>query len=96
MVRHILVHSFDKMMPNTQRIGHDRECRIDSAAGYETAAIDNVEIVQVVGFAIYIEHAGSRISAETDGAHLMMQKALRDSCHHARCICFAAASIPST
>src|SRR5689334_14980738 len=60
-----------KVLADTQRIGHDGERRVYRAAGYEKTSVDDVKIVQIVGFAVCIEHARSRIFAKTRRAHLV-------------------------
>ena len=59
------------MVAYPQRVGHDRQRRVDRAAGDKKAAVDDVEIVEIVGFAVNVERAGFRIVAEAHRADLM-------------------------
>ena len=59
------IHSLEQVIAYPQRVGHDRERRIHRAARAEEAGIDNVEIVELVRFAVAIERARSWIVAES-------------------------------
>lgn len=67
------------MLSHSQRVGHDGESRVHRTAGAEKAAIDDVEIVHVVSFAVRVQRAGSRIVAEAHRADLMRDTRERDS-----------------
>mgnify|MGYP003694379707 CR=1 FL=1 len=104
------LHSVDQVIAHAQRIGHDRQRRIDRAAGDEEAAVDDVKIIQIVRFAVHIERARFGIAAEAHRADLMRNAGQRDSLADEQiareeafvavvavrpCIWSAAASIPS-
>ena len=67
------------MLSHSQCIGHDGESRIHRAARAEKAAIDDVEIVQFVRFAIGVQRAGSGIVAETNRSDLMRHTSQRNA-----------------
>src|SRR3954462_8178753 len=67
------------MIADAQRIGHDREGRIDRAAGAEKTAINDVQIVHVMGFAVGIQGAATGIFAEANRSHLMRDTRERNS-----------------
>src|SRR6266513_2510510 len=46
-----LFQSFNQMFTHAQRIGHDRQRRIDRAAGDEEAAVYDIKIVEIVSLA---------------------------------------------
>ena len=73
------IHSLQQMIPDSQSVGHDRERGIHRAAGAEKAAIDNVEVVEFVRFAVTIERAGFRIVAKADRAVLMGDSGKRNT-----------------
>src|SRR6266850_442418 len=66
-----LFHSLDQVFTHAQRIGHDRQRRIDGAAGDEEATVDDVKIIQIVRSAVHIERARLGIATETHRADLM-------------------------
>ncbi len=59
------------MLADSKRVRHDRQRRIDRAAGDEEAAVDDIEIVQVMRLTVGVERAGFGIVAEAHGADLM-------------------------
>ena len=59
------------MIADSQSIGYDRKRRIDRATGDEEAAVDNVQVVKLMRFAILIERACPRIISDPHGADLM-------------------------
>src|SRR5581483_4697606 len=67
------------MAAHAQRVGHDRERRVDRAAGNEEAAVDDIEIVEVVRFAVNIESAGFGILAEAHRADLVRYAGKRNA-----------------
>src|SRR6516162_1105928 len=52
-------------------VGDDRQGRIDRGAGAEEAAVDDVEIVDLVAAAIDVERRAFWVVSETHGAVLM-------------------------
>jgi len=67
------------MISDPERVGHDGQSRIHRAAGAEKAAIDDVEIVHVVRFAVYVKCAGPRIVAEANRSYLVRYTCQRNS-----------------
>ena len=59
------------MFADPQRVRHDRQGGIDRAAGDEEAAVDDVEIVQIMGLTISVQGARLGIVAEAHGADLV-------------------------
>src|SRR5687768_17237346 len=66
------------MLPDSQRVGHDRERRVDRSAGDEETTIDDVQVVEVVRFTILIEGARFGIVAETHGSDLVRDASERN------------------
>ena len=54
-------HPLQNVIANPQRIGDDRQAGIHGATGGEEAAVDDIKIVDVVGFAVDIQRAGERV-----------------------------------
>jgi hypothetical protein len=63
-----LCELLQQVVANAQGIGHDRQRRIDRAAGREEAGINDVQIVDVVGSAIRVERRGLRVVSEGEVA----------------------------
>lgn len=59
------------MVADAEGVRHDRQGRVDRPAGHEEAAIHHIEIGQIVGLAVCVQHAGLGIVSETDRADLM-------------------------
>src|SRR5215467_7472778 len=64
---------------DAQRIGDDRQGRIDRTAGGEKTRVHGVEVVQIVRSAVGIQYRALRILAETQGPVLMRHAGQRDS-----------------
>src|SRR5439155_17856154 len=73
------VHSLESVIAHAQRVGYDGEPGIDRATRAKEACIDNVEIIQLVGFAVAIERARLRVVAEADGTVLVRYAGERDA-----------------
>src|SRR5271157_3457960 len=63
--------ALQNVIAHTQRIGHDRQRRIYRRARREEAAINNVKILELMGFAIHIQCRSLGIVPEADGAVLV-------------------------
>src|SRR5208283_104551 len=63
--------ALQNMIAHAQRVGHDRQRRIHRRARREEAAIHDVEILEIMGFAIHVQRRSLGIVAKTDGAILM-------------------------
>src|SRR5271166_2787755 len=63
--------ALQNVIAHAQRIGHDRQRRVYRRARREKAAVDDVKILEIMGFAIHIERRGLGIVPEADGAVLV-------------------------
>src|SRR4051812_4136737 len=61
------------MVAHAQGVGDDGERRVHRPAGYEEAAIHDVEIVHVMGATVEVEDRSFRDLAEFAGADLVTQ-----------------------
>src|SRR5271165_1077238 len=77
--RRMLLHPFDQVIPDSERIGHNRERRIYGGAGREEAAVHYVEIVELVGLAVNVERGSPRIAAEPNRPVLMRHAGQRNA-----------------
>ena len=59
------------MVGDADGVGDDGEAGIDRAAGWEEAGVDDVEVVEVVGFAVEVEDGLFGVGAEAAGAVLV-------------------------
>src|SRR6516162_11811313 len=48
-------HPLKNVVTHPQRIRHDRECRVHRRTRGEEAAIDHVQVVKVMRFAVHVE-----------------------------------------
>ena len=69
--RGTLVHPFDQMVADAERVRHDRQRRIHGRARGEEAAVDDVQIVDLVRLAVDIQSRGFRVVPEANGPVLM-------------------------
>src|SRR2546422_4857817 len=60
-----------EVLAHTQRVGHDRERRIDGGARRKERRVDDVKVVDFVGAAVRIQRRGGRVEAEAHGAVLV-------------------------
>ena len=67
------------MITDSQRVGDDGECGIHRATGAKEACIDNIEVIELVRFAVAIERAGFRIVSKTDRAVLVRNAGKRNA-----------------
>jgi hypothetical protein len=65
------MQSFEQMVAYTERVGDDRQRRVDSAAGREERTVDNIKVVEVMSPAIYVQNRLLWIGAEAAGSVLM-------------------------
>src|SRR5215470_2776370 len=66
------------MIADAQRIGDNGERRVHGADRDEEAAVDDIEVIEVVSLAIKIERRCLGVPAEADGSGLMRRAADRD------------------
>src|SRR5260370_10062128 len=72
--RNMLVHPLDQVIAYTQRVGHDRQRRINCRARREEASVNHVQVIDFMSPAVGVQHGIRRIVAEAAGSGL-----LRDS-----------------
>src|SRR4051812_25953032 len=58
---------FQQVVADAHRVRHDRQRRIHRAARHEEAAVDHVEIVELVRLAVRVEGGCARVMAESHG-----------------------------
>lgn len=63
------------MVPNPQGIGDDGQGGVDCRAGDEEPSVDDIQIVEVVGLAVEVEHRGLGICSKAHGAILVADAA---------------------
>ena len=59
------------MLADPHGVGDGGQGRVDGADAGEEAGVDDVEVVNLVGLAVDVEHRGGRIGAEAAGADLV-------------------------
>lgn len=59
------------MIADSQGVGDDRQRRIDGRAGDEETSVDDVEVIEVMGFAVSIQYRCFGICSEAHGAVLV-------------------------
>src|SRR5206468_11832777 len=74
-----LLHPFDQVLSDSQRVRHDRQRRVHCAAGAEKAAVDDIEIVEIMRFAVDIKGACPGIVTEAHRADLVSDARQRNS-----------------
>src|SRR5439155_12025829 len=77
--RSILLHPLDQVIPDTQRVGHDGQSRINRRTGRKEAAVHDVQVVEFVRLAVHVECGSLRIAAEPDGAVLVSHARQRNA-----------------
>src|SRR5260370_25368652 len=63
--------AFHQVIAHSKCIGHDGEGGIDGSARREEASVYNVEVVDVMSFAVHVQHGSLRVLSKTNGAVLM-------------------------
>ena len=81
-VFHHLLQSFEKMIPNAQRVSHGRQSRIHRADAGEKASIDHVQVFQFMCLAVHIQGRRLRILPEAAGSGLVRYSGNRDDALH--------------
>ena len=66
------------MPSDAEGIGHDREGRVNGRARREETAVDDVQIVELVGLAVAVEDRRSWVVAESNSAVLVSDAGERD------------------
>src|SRR5690349_9176732 len=63
--------TFDQMIADAEGIGHDGQRGVNGGAGREEAPVHDIEIVDLVSFAICVQRGRLGITPEADGAVLV-------------------------
>jgi len=66
------------MIANAQRICHDRQTGIHRPDRYKKTCVDDIEVIQVMRFAIQVESRCLGVVAETHSSGLMCRSTDRD------------------
>src|SRR5579885_1786476 len=64
--RRISVHPLREVIADAQGVGHDGQGRVDRTARREETAVDHIQVVHLVRFAVAVERGAIRIIAEPD------------------------------
>src|SRR4029078_3914018 len=72
------MQSLGEMLSHPDGIGHRRQRRVHGADADEEAGVDDIQIFQLVRFAMSVEEGGLRINAKAAGAGLMRNARDRD------------------
>src|SRR5215472_5945453 len=75
----LLFHAAKQMVPHAQRIGHDSQSRVDGAARWEEAGVDNIEVVHIMRLAVGIEGRRLGVAAKANGAVLVRYSGQRNT-----------------
>src|SRR5262245_43151917 len=67
------------MVSHPKGIGHDGQRRVDGAARWEEAGIDNVEVINVMGLAVGIEGGALGVAAKTNRPVLVRHSGKRNT-----------------
>ena len=71
--------ALEQVVADAQRVGHDRQRGVHRAARREEAAVDDVEVVDIVRLAVHVERGGLRVVAEADRAVLVRHAGQRNA-----------------
>src|SRR5205814_7006950 len=63
--------AFHQVVAHSKRVGHDGERRIDGSTRWEETPVYNVEVVDVMGFAVHVQYRSLRVLSKANGAVLM-------------------------
>src|SRR6266545_1580218 len=66
-----LPHPLEQVRSDAQRVCDDGQRRVHGADGHEEARVDDVEVVELVGLAVEVEHRRLRVAPELGGARLV-------------------------
>src|SRR5512134_2947905 len=78
ITHHRSLEPVEQMLADSQGVGDDRQRGIHRRTRYEKARIDDVEIVQVVGLTVDVQHRSLRVVAEPHRAALVRRPRNRD------------------
>ncbi len=77
-------HPLEQVVADAERVGHRGQRRVHGADAREEAGVDDVEVVELVGPAVAVEHRRRRVGAEPAGAGLVGAAGDRDVVLHVR------------
>src|SRR6266568_4258147 len=63
--------AFHQVVAHSKCVRHDGEGRIDGSARWEETPVHNVEVVDIMGFAVHVQHGSLRALSKANGAVLM-------------------------
>src|SRR5690348_4772736 len=69
----------EQVIADAKRVGHDGQCRIDGGTRREKAAVDDIEVVDLVCPAVDVESGRFGIMTKTDGSVLVSDTRKRDA-----------------
>ena len=67
------------MVSDANGVGNDRQRRIDRTRRDEAGSIHNIQIIQIMGLAMGVEHAGRGIGSHAASTVLMADTLQRDT-----------------
>ena len=67
----ISLHPLNQVVSDPERVRHDGESRVHRPAGAEKTAIDKIEIVHIMRFAVHVEGTCPEVLSETNRAYLV-------------------------
>src|SRR5262245_64826978 len=68
----------EQVIADAERVGHDRERRIDCSARGKEARVDDVEVVELVRLAVRVQRGCLRVVPEPNRAVLVREAGQRD------------------
>ena len=71
-------HPLEQVVADAQRVGHRGQRRVDRSDAREEARVDHVEVVELVGPAVHVQHGCPGVGAEAAGAGLVRHPCDRD------------------
>src|SRR2546425_12231473 len=74
-----LLEPLEQVIPDAERVGHDRERRVYRSARGEEARVHHVEVVHFVRLAVRVQRRGFRVVAEPDRPVLVSDAGQRNA-----------------
>src|SRR5881296_2941015 len=75
----MLLEALEQVIPDAERVGHDRERRVYRSARGEEARVHHVEVVHFVRLAVRVQRGGLRVVAEPDRPVLVSDAGQRNA-----------------
>src|SRR6185369_12471899 len=76
--------AFEQMVADPQRVGHDRQRRVHRRARRKEAAVDDVQVVDMMRAAVGVEHRRRGVRAETQRTVLVRDARKRNPARDVR------------